>query len=364
MNFDNNSSNPYRHAKNWPIPKIGGKCIILLPCLLFLAIVSYMRTIKPNDIFIIDNTISFLKNTDENPSSNKEGDIKLELLTEEEQDLWIQTNFVASDPSNQEWCVEALLNGTYWKRKNTKCAHCGAQFSQDIFLARNFFLQDLMTIHNNKQRLYIEAGANHYRTLSSTYFYDKCLGWDGLCIEPQKQYHDDIIKHRSCTLVKKCVMKEKQDMMLGGMPAHRGGGMFVEPVPEDNNITEGWDRIECASLQDILEEYSSNQKQVEESSSIIRSRIDLFVLDVEGAELIVLDAIEWNEITFDTLLIENNKMSKEVKKKLDEDMKDRGYPKKYQLNVDVVYHRHTTTIEGEKTSPPWVPKEDVVKLSN
>lgn len=160
-------------------------------------------------------------------------------------------------------------------------------------------------------------------------------------------------------------------MMLGGMPPHRGGGMFVKPIPQNGVVPDGWERIECAPLQDIVADSSSsasdnvnNLEQKESSSSSIRTHIDLFVLDVEGAELVVLDSIRWDKLTFDTLLIENNKMSKEEKRKLDETMKKRGYPKSYQLKIDAVYQDTSVNNEDEKTSftSPWLPKNNVVGL--
>lgn len=28
------------------------------------------------------------------------------------------------------------------------------------------------------------AGANHFQTISNTWFLDKCMGWKGICVEP------------------------------------------------------------------------------------------------------------------------------------------------------------------------------------
>merc|ERR1719334_857788 len=39
------------------------------------------------------------------------------FISLERQNQWIENEFKAADPHEQEWCVEALKRGTYWKRK-------------------------------------------------------------------------------------------------------------------------------------------------------------------------------------------------------------------------------------------------------
>ena len=45
---------------------------------------------------------------------------------------------------------------------------------------KNLFMKDKM---NDKKGFYIEAGANDLKDISSTWFYDKFLGWDVLNVE-------------------------------------------------------------------------------------------------------------------------------------------------------------------------------------
>lgn len=147
------------------MPQIG-KCIIFT-CLLFFGITYVPETIEnpvigsslnsgtvlldsdnaiDSPLIIKNISLSENKNllqSENNPSitSDKKEEVKKEFNTKSDQDLWIQTEFRASDTSHQEWCVDVLLNGTYWKRQSEKCASCGAQFSQDVFLARNNFFR-------------------------------------------------------------------------------------------------------------------------------------------------------------------------------------------------------------------------------
>jgi hypothetical protein len=143
-----------------------------------------------------------------------------------------------------------------------------------------------------KKGFYVEAGANHYKYMSSTFFFDKCLGWDGLCVEPQMQYHDDLRTKRSCTLVPKCLYKDEIQMMIG-----EGAGADVLPLPPPGtHLPQNMNAITCEPLHKILKEHADG-----------RTHVDLFVLDVEGAEHVVLDSIDWDKLSFGALLIEDAK---------------------------------------------------------
>ena len=52
--------------------------------------------------------------------------------------------------------------------------------------------------------VYLDIAANHYKRISNTYFFDVCLGWRGLCLEPNPIYHDGLRAHRTCELLPTC----------------------------------------------------------------------------------------------------------------------------------------------------------------
>jgi hypothetical protein len=257
-------------------------------------------------------------------------------------DQWLQTNFEAADPTEQDWCLSVFRSGTYWKKSPQEGGNKGAQFSQDVFIARRLFRDYIV---HGKKGVFVEAGANHYQELSSSYFFEKCLGWTGLCIEPQKQYHRGFERHRSCQLVPNCLSKEHKHMMIGGMPAHRGAGMFVRPIPADGNIPTNFERIDCAPLQSMIP-----PGQV----------VDLLVLDVEGAEMIILDTIAWDTLKFRALLIETEKMNSVTKLRLKADMQARGYRVLEELRIDTLFvtedfavtNEQLFDIDGDVWEPP------------
>ena len=247
------------------------------------------------------------------------------FISLERQNQWIENEFKAADPHEQEWCVQALKEGTYWKKSIVTSTETtrqnGAQFGQDIFIARNLFMKDIM---NDKKGFYVEAGANHYKTISSTWFYDKCLGWDGLCVEPQERYQDDIRKYRSCTLVPMCITKERIDMIFESSK-NPGAGMQVRPMGPEG-VPEGWTKVECASLNDIMAMYAGD-----------RTYVDLFILDVEGEETNVLNSINWDNLSFGAILIEDGRIPNP--KRMDYQFSMKGYLRFHMLSIDSLYVR-------------------------
>ena len=92
-------------------------------------------------------------------------------------DKWL-SEFKANDPQYQDFCMDAF--------RNDKAA---SQFSQDIWLFNNVFKEFTVA---GKKGFYVDSGANDYRYISNTFFFDVCLGWEGLCVEPVSSYHNDI----------------------------------------------------------------------------------------------------------------------------------------------------------------------------
>lgn len=99
---------------------------------------------------------------------------------------WL-SDFKAADPAYQDYCLAVLVNSTKFEEQ-------GGQAGQDIFLFQNLFKY---WPQEGRKGFYVEAGANDPRYLSNTLFYDKCLGWEGLCVEPQAQFHQVGCRHQA-----------------------------------------------------------------------------------------------------------------------------------------------------------------------
>jgi hypothetical protein len=91
---------------------------------------------------------------------------------------WL-SHFQAADSSLQDYCLSVLINSTRFGDK-------GGEVNQDIFMFRNVFKYWPM---QGRKGFFVESGANDPLISSNSFFFEKCLGWDGLCVEPQPEYH-------------------------------------------------------------------------------------------------------------------------------------------------------------------------------
>mmetsp|Transcript_21709 Transcript_21709/g.49079 ORF Transcript_21709/g.49079 Transcript_21709/m.49079 type:complete len:318 (-) Transcript_21709:344-1297(-) len=163
-----------------------------------------------------------------------------------------------------------------------------SQAWQDWFLWRNFFA-------GQTTGLYLDIGTNDAVVISNTIFFDKCVGWQGVCFEMNKQYHPHIREKRSCQLVPNCVLGQAASVQVagngvGGSVVHRkSSGM-----PTSNNTQEK----KCVGILDELNRLKLSGKTV-----------DLLSIDIEGSEPYVLKCWPWKEIPVRVILIETNKHS-------------------------------------------------------
>lgn len=232
---------------------------------------------------------------------------------EEKYDAWLKT-FKAADPSQQEMCINALRG-----------LGAKAQYGQDLYIFFNVFKYWPM---QGKKGFYVDSGTNDPITDSNSYFYDRCLGWDGICVEPQAHYHERIIQTRSCSLVKGCLASKPVAAKMEG-----SGGMAK--VVHEAQTSSDVDLVHCHPLVDLLREKG-------------RTTIDLWSLDVEGAEIDILENLDFNEVHVQSILIEDFWVPL---RDLDYLMTTRGFYKLQQLAVDSFYlNRSTPFLE-----PLWHP---------
>jgi hypothetical protein len=55
--------------------------------------------------------------------------------------------------------------------------------------------------------VYVEVGAGDYLRGSSTFVLDRCLGWSGLCVEPDSNHWAGLQRFRTCKLSPVCVTR-------------------------------------------------------------------------------------------------------------------------------------------------------------
>eukprot|EP00906_Rhabdomonas_costata_P012715 RCo018296 len=174
-----------------------------------------------------------------------------------------------------------------------------SQYSQDWFLLVNYFLA------LPGPGFYLDVGANEPKRLSNTWFLDTCMGWKGVCVEPDPGYAERLRQERTCHVVNHCVDSEAREVEL--QAAGTAIGHVVDLSPPSRNPRQAAEQtrsrkaIRCVTLHSIMAEQNV-------------THVDFFSLDVEDFEPRVLATFPEEAetgISIDVILMENEKTSKE-----------------------------------------------------
>lgn len=190
------------------------------------------------------------------------------------------STFVAADPNSTAACAR-MINNT---------ALSPAEHSQDVFVWHNLFAR--LALHGRKG-FYVDSGANQAFVGSNTWFFDRCLGWPGLCVEPMKKYHDAIRRQRSCTLVPACVgVTDNYETTM-----NRAGPLsHIDAGPNGVKTT-------CFTLRTLLQRHAGFP--TEGTTPVV----DFWSLDIEGHEMSILESDSWLQgVHVRALLVEDNKL--------------------------------------------------------
>jgi len=149
---------------------------------------------------------------------------------------------------------------------------------------------------------YIDIGTNNPTIISSSVFFDKCLGWEGVCIEAQSSYHERIRATRSCKLLPHC---------LAGK-----GGATLNMRTFDGSLEErDKDGKLLSKLNGTLVSFgaagkgSHKEHCVDASEELPRllpnaTAIDFMTVDVDGMEGTILQCFPFDQLNVQAVLVE------------------------------------------------------------
>jgi hypothetical protein len=173
--------------------------------------------------------------------------------------------------------------------------HLRSQGGQDRFIYEN-----LLSFPGG---VYFEAGALEGEHISNTYFFDRALGWTGILVEMQQHFIPTIRTKRPNAKIFPCGLG-REDAKLLYLDAGDRSSLLrhidrrsvmhlehhyrnIEPKPEYRVL---W--IDVRPLMSVIEEAGV-------------SHIDYFSLDVEGAEIEVLESVDFSRVTVDLFTVED-----------------------------------------------------------
>lgn len=178
-----------------------------------------------------------------------------------------------------------------------------AEFGQDWFLHHNFVSGRQL----DETPLYVDVGASLPFEYSNTVMFDRCLGWQGICVEPNPHIVAFLEAHRSCEVVPKCVSETR----TRGKPfSDRDGEVQFHAT--------------CAPLAEILERLGAKKR-----------RIHVLSIDVEHGELGVLRSLPLDQFDVRVIVVEVTKGARWLE--VDTIILPHGYAKVAILGRDAVY---------------------------
>lgn len=173
-----------------------------------------------------------------------------------------------------------------------------SQCGQDRFVHENyfFFLRD---------GVFVDIGAHDGISLNNTYFFEKEMGWTGLCIEPIPEIFERLQSNRKALCVQGCVSDQEEEKefmrifgnveMLSGLLDHYDP-KHLERIYRELLLEGGSYEIfnvKCYLLNDLLEKHGIDH-------------IHFLSIDTEGGEFEILSSIDFSRIKIDVITVENN----------------------------------------------------------
>lgn len=175
---------------------------------------------------------------------------------------------------------------------------------QDRWLNENIF-------RGKKDGVFVDVGA--YGILySNTYFFEKELGWTGICIEPNPLLFEKLRKNRNCICINCCISDTNGQVdflfIQDGPEAHEDGpkmlgGIFNKYDPrhlqrifyevQQDQGTQQIIKVNAFTLNDILIQHNIYH-------------IDYLSVDTEGNEEDIIKSIDYKNFDIDIISVENN----------------------------------------------------------
>lgn len=162
---------------------------------------------------------------------------------------------------------------------------------------------------NNKQNGYfVDFGACDGIIFSNTFLLEKEYNWKGICCEPNKGYHKELVSNRPNSIIDfRCVYSKTGNVV---------NFLDVTDNPELSAMEE------YASIRD--EHYDKRQKNTSYEVKTVSlndllcqhnapKEIDFLSIDTEGSEYDILNNFNFDEYNIKTICVEHNWTSSRIK---------------------------------------------------
>lgn len=201
--------------------------------------------------------------------------------------------------------------------------------------------QDLWVLKETNEKrngYFVEVGATDGVTISNTYLLEKDYDWNGIVVEPNPIYHNDLMRNRNCEICTMAVYTEHNkaspeiEFLATDVPdiaTIKGYGEddeFADTRKKESKVI----KVKTISLYDLLFSYKAPEE------------IDYLSIDTEGSEYDILKAFfDSNEnvpvYKINLITVEHN--STPNREKIHQLLNVNGYERVAQVKWDDYYKR-------------------------
>ena len=200
-----------------------------------------------------------------------------------------------------------------------------SQVSQDRFVFEWFF-------RGKRNGVFVDVGAYDGEKFSNTLFFERHMGWTGLCVEPQAAAFAKLTAGRRAVCEQVCVSDFEGDANFVESDAGIDEGML-------SGLQKSFDPRHVERLKTVSTKTVTHKVPVVRLSSLLEKHgltdIDYCSIDVEGGELAILKELDFEKFRIAVLTIENNYDDERIPKL----MADKGYDLFAKLEQDYVFKR-------------------------
>ena len=214
-----------------------------------------------------------------------------------------------------------FLGNSYGENAQIKNAFDGEQYYSQAY--QDYFL-DTYIFFRKKSGFFLDIGGNDPIHINNTYFFEKSRGWKGLAFEPMTAQREKWKTSRTTECLPYALGKMTDQVEFCEYDFHPISG-FSSHVKFSGKVKSRY-KVPVRRLADILDERRIKH-------------VDFVSLDVEGAEMDVLQGIDFSRVEIDCFTIENNR-GWQKEKRLRKFMIDAGYRIKARLWLDEVWIRN------------------------
>jgi FkbM family methyltransferase len=173
-----------------------------------------------------------------------------------------------------------------------------SQYGQDQYVNEVLY-------HNMRDGVFVDIGAFDGVAISNTLFFEKELGWKGICVEPDPDKFQELKKNRECICIEGCVSDTSGESkylklpppcaVLGGL-IHKYDPRHVERVNQELRDCGGTSKeitVQCYTFNDLMKNNGIDH-------------IHFLSIDTEGGELEILSSIDFSRCLIDAITVEDN----------------------------------------------------------